>query len=312
MPVPAEYALLIDVSKWQTAVDYLLWANSGVECVIGKMSQGSYLQDVQRLVHCAGSLRAGMKFAGYHWADPMSGDQAQLDNFLKASDGLPLEFICIDVEQYWSDWSEYYAKHVTKFIDPKRVSDNAEFLCERLKERTGLRIVVYTRPWFVIEHSQPMYKWIDLFPHWWANYTTDQVDLHTTWDNVKQAWLPMKANPSFPPQYKAGHAWDIWQWSGDKFILPGCKTCLDMNYIKRSFLGQTVPPTPPEPPPVILPDEIVVNTAGLNIRSSPGGTIIGTTSIGKVMQVEGSETVSGGNIWYKVSAYVAGWLTKPK
>lgn len=308
MTVPAEYALLVDASKWQTAVNYLLWRIGGVECLIGKISQGSYSQDPQRVPHYLGAKNTGMHYGCYVWADPMSGDKATVDNFFKALGVIEPEFICVDIEQYWQDWKEYQNGHVTKIISPQRISDNGQYICERLKERTGKEILVYTRSWFVVEWANPMYAWMDNFKKWFAQYTTDRADLHLSWETLKKSWLPKTKNPSFSKYYKGAKDWEIWQWTGDKFILPGCLSPMDVNYVKRSFLGMPLP----EPEPLPLPQEVVVNTSVLNIRDNPNGNIIGQTQYGKILQVQGSQNDASGNVWYEFKAYVASWLTKEK
>lgn len=307
MPVPVDYSLWVDASKWQQNVKYDIWKRNGVEGIIAKATSGSAVIDRSLAEHYAGAINNGLGFAVYHWADPTCNDKAQLRNLLKAIEGYQVEFICVDIEQYWASWEEFYSNHITKFIPAQRISDNGQFLCEEIARTTGKRVLPYTRAWFILEHSPMMPFWYDSWPQkWWAQYTHDRADVILTWENLKSNWLPKSSNPSFPGAYHGNQDWVCWQWTGDKFILPGCKTCLDINYMKRSF-AEGKPPAPE-----IFPKTIVVNASSLNIRTEANGYILGSTVQGKELIAEESEIDESGQKWYKIRAHVASWLTKPK
>lgn len=94
--------------------------------------------------------------------------------------------------------------------------------------------------------------------------------------------------------------YNFWEWYDARFIMPEIWDAINGNE----------GPEPPSPP-----DKVKVNVLSLNIRSSPivdSSTQIGTTTYGKVWEVEASTMDCNGRVWYRVgkSAYIAGWLCK--
>jgi len=309
MSVPAEYAILIDASKWQAGVDYSKWRQGGVDVLIAKASMGLPPHDIQLLNHHAGARAQGMTFGVYHWADPTQPDEQQLLNFCDAMDKINWDFdlVAIDVEQYWRDWKEYANHHITKFLTPQEINNNAIAVVNGIAGLTEKPVIIYTRAWFIIEYCKLLAEWMFEFPIWWAQYVYDQSDVILTWDNLIANWLPAAKNPRFPTVAQGWtypKDWVAWQWTGDKFILPGCHTCLDVNYIKRSFLGVTPPPPPHEI------ENVTVTASALNIRNAPMGDIVGSTSLGKQFKVEDTLMDATGNSWYKVVAFIASRYTK--
>jgi len=310
MPVPAEYAILVDAAKWQPGVDYAAWKRGGVEALIAKASMGLSPHDIQLLNHHAGARAQGMHFGVYHWADPTQPDEQQMNNFCEAADKInwDFDFVAVDVEQYWRDWKEYQNGHITKFLTPQEIDDNAWYMVNNIAKVTQKPTLIYTRAWFILEYCKQLTDWIFQWPIWWAQYVYDQSDVILTWDSLIANWLPKVKNPAFPTVKKGWtypKDWVAWQWTGDKFILPGCKTCLDVNYVKRSFLGEPLPP--PVPHEI---ENVTVTTSSLNIRNAPMGQIIGSTSLGKQFKVEETIADAAGNSWYKVVAFIASKYTK--
>lgn len=309
MPIPVDYTLMVDVSHWQSSINFHTWKDNGVDAVILKLSQGSTVKDAKRWEHYLGAKAAGMYVGGYHWADPTHDDAAQVNNCLAAIDGMELDFVAVDVEQYWASWVEYANKVIKTILPGERISENAYYMAEKLNHKTLRPVLLYTRATFIQDYAPQMLEWLDDWDIWWAQYVWDMADITLDWQALKAGYLPISIAPKFPTGWKGIKDWTAWQWTGDKFILPGCGNCLDLNYLKRDFLAQFKLPQAEQPD---MTDQQVTVTANvLNMRTEPMGTIIGSTSMGKELVVE--QTISHlGNPWHKVTAYVSGAYTKPK
>jgi lysozyme len=221
-----------DVSSWQPAVDWDLLRSKGVEFAIAKASQGSYAHDRLLASHLTGANKAGMISAAYHWCDPLSKDIEQADFFIKAIHGLPVSFLAVDMEQHWADWQEWSLHTIQKVIDPERISESARVVAERLRQQSGLPVVIYSRVSFIEQYAQPVLSWITDYPLWLAQYPYGATRVKCSWEELQATRLPKIPGPTL----LAGCSrWSFWQFSGDKFILPGCDNALDLDYFNGNL-----------------------------------------------------------------------------
>jgi lysozyme len=243
----------IDVSRWQTKVDWSLLKANGVEFVFIKATQGNYRTDQMMINHVEGANKAGIIVGMYHWCDPTVGAESQADYFLKAINGLPYKMVSADVEQQWADWSEWSSGRVTKILSPTVISQNAKTILETWAKKTKVPAVVYSRASFINTYAKPALSWLPKYPLWMAHYPYKPSTIRTTWQDFKANYKPSINAPALPT---GSTKWTFWQFTGDKFILPGCESLLDVNYFNgnlselRKFVGLE-PNTPTVPPPPI-------------------------------------------------------------
>jgi GH25 family lysozyme M1 (1,4-beta-N-acetylmuramidase) len=216
-----------DVSSWQPSVDWATLHSKGIEFAIVKATQGSYLRDRLLTNHLAGANSAGLLTGAYHWLDPLSKDNEQADFFLKSISGLPVSFLVIDLEQYWADWQEWSLHNIHQTLDSERISNSARAVAERLKAQSALPVVIYSRASFIEQYAQPANAWLPNYPLWMAQYPYGATRVKCSWEEFLSTRLPKIAGPLLPP---GCNQWRIWQFSGDKFILPGCDGTLDLDY----------------------------------------------------------------------------------
>ncbi len=263
----------VDVSHWQTSIDWTVLKQNGVEFAIIKASQGDYYLDASCKKHVQGAQEAGMLTGLYHWCDPIVKSDAQCVAFLKASRDLAFNFVALDVEQHWADWGEWKKGKIKKTLSPTMISNNVREIAMYLKEKLGKPVIIYTRTSFINQYAKPALAWLNQFPLWLAYYPYKQTRVKTDWDTFKDSYKPTIKSPTLP---KGCENWLIWQFTGDKFVLPGVTTALDINYYNgtidemKAWAG--LEPKPPEkdeeiPPEVILTIEERVVKLELEARN---------------------------------------------
>lgn len=253
---PARLVHGIDVSHYDEKVDWPLLKQNGVEFAIVKLSQGNYYKDAVAAGHLNGAAGAGMVTGIYHWCDPIHEDENQVEYLLDCAQGLPFRMVCLDVEQYWADWSTWPKKpkparkkkgkkNTCGNLSAERISQNARCMAAGLKARlpAGMPVVIYTRTSFILEYARPMLAWLPKYPVWLAQYpllrgTPSTLD----WSDLNQV-LTTSFHPTLPPGCPA---WTFWQWSGDRFRLPGVSSHPDLNIFAGSLeeLNRFAPPVP--------------------------------------------------------------------
>lgn len=225
------YTLGIDASHWQPQVDWECLHQAGVRFAILKASQGGAGRDPLLRIHFKGARTSGMQCGVYHWCDPTVSDRGQVENFLRATRELPFDFAAVDVEQYWASWSEKAAGKITRRIEAQRISASALATAEGIRSACGKPVLIYTRASFIHGYAQPMLQWLADWPLWLAHYPYPAGRMDLDWEHLQREHAPRLAGPALPegcPQ------WTFWQFSGDRFVLPGCSTALDLNYFNGS------------------------------------------------------------------------------
>lgn len=226
-----EYALGVDVSHWQPCVDWALLARHGVSFSFIKAAQGSYGRDPSTLAHFKAAKAAGLLCGLYHWCDPNHQPSAQLENLKHAIGEIEFAMLAIDVEQYWQDWAEWRQKAVKQILPGKQISERALALAEMARDYCGKPVLIYTRASFVQYHAPQMTAWLKNWPLWLAHYPYARGRVSLNWQTLKSQYKPVVQAPALP---EGCTGWDFWQFSGDKFVLPGCQTPLDLNFFQGS------------------------------------------------------------------------------
>lgn len=240
----------VDVSHWQTSVDWTVLKQNGVEFGIIKASQGDYYLDPHCKIHLKNAQEAGVIPGLYHWCDPIVRSDAQCVAFLKASKDLEFHFVALDVEQQWADWAEWKKGKIKKLVSPDKISSCAHEMAIYLKERLQKPVLIYTRTSFINQYAKPALAWLNQYPLWLAYYPYKQTRVKTDWDTFKSDYKPTNKAPVLP---KGCENWMFWQFTGDKFVLPGVTTALDINYYNgtiedmKTWVGILPEPEPVQP-----------------------------------------------------------------
>jgi lysozyme len=226
-----EYTLGVDVSSWQPKVDWKVLYDGGVRFAIIKLSQGNYSYDRYTRDHVKGARDAGMLVGLYHWHDPLCNVLSQVDFIKNCLTGIEYDFFALDVEQYWADWEEWRKGYITKKLGAATISVSSHQLANEIKKVTGKKTMIYTRANFVKEYAPTMQVWLKDWDLWLAHYPYRPGRVSVSWKGLKEANLPSIKGPNLPPNCKE---WKFWQFSGDKFVMPGVKTPLDLNFYNGS------------------------------------------------------------------------------
>lgn len=239
----------IDVSRWQPNVDWALLKSSGVDFVFIKATQGNYTVDPMLKKHVDGANSVGMVVGLYHWCDPLISADSQAKFFVNSVQGLKFHMVSADVEQFWADWQEWSAGSISKYLSPDVISSNAYNILNYWKTNLPVPSVLYSRASFVHGFARPMLNWVANWPLWMAHYPYNTTRIKTTWDVFKSQYKPSIPGPSLP---SGSTKWTFWQFTGDKFVLPGVDTSLDVDYFNgdlaqlRQFVHlDALPPPPP-------------------------------------------------------------------
>ncbi len=303
----------VDVSGWNPSINWDLLYHGGVRFAVIKLTQGiSSLTNLAR-EHVEGARKAGMLVAGYHWNDPMLDDNKQIDFFTSQLEKYNIHLGYVDVEQYWESWTEFYAMlrgtgTITKFISPTRISQSSYNMMTGLRNR-GFNGQIYSRWSFILDRASPMQLWIPPQESWYAHWPYKTGRVNISWNDIKPGgyWYPSIPQPWLPVNVK----WKMWQFSGDKFILPGTGGIpIDFNLfngdeiqLKNHFTGSEIIPVPPVTPPptngVILPVLKVINK--VNVRLTPSTAIkeIRERQPGEVVVVQEIKPINAVSVWVR-------------
>ncbi|HWQ46787.1 MAG TPA: GH25 family lysozyme [Longilinea sp.] len=245
----------IDVSRYQKTIDWALLKSKGVEFVVIKATSGNYLQDPKFSDHVAGANAAGLIVGAYHWCDPLVGAGSQAQYFLNAIQGKQIKFLAADMEQQWASWQEWQNRNITQLLSPTQISENGRQIVGYWRQRSQLPVVVYTRTSFITNYAQPALSWLKDYPVWLAWYPFRAGTVSVTWESFAQSYAPASDTGMRLPS--GVNSWTFWQFSGDKFRLPGVDTLVDVNYYNgdlnalRQWVGlPAIPPTPTTTDPV--------------------------------------------------------------
>lgn len=251
MSIPEEFEIWTDVSHWWPGLDYAL-LSQWLDGFIIKATSGSYSIDPMYREHYdyIGDLASR---SPYHWNDPLSNDNQSVALLVGTVDNDEREFIMVDSEQWWADWSKWRAwirreipaSQVPK-LSPARISESAYNICNKLTQMRE-RVLLYTNMYFVLQYSPQMLDWIGDVDVCYAQYPYGSGYVNCSWDEFISDWLPAQNEPYWASQWPSNlRKFSAWQFTGNKFILPGFngRTC-DLDYIKKSWLNNEPPPEPP-------------------------------------------------------------------
>lgn len=222
----------VDVSRWQQKVDWALLRSKGVEFAFIKATQGDYRVDPMLEKHLKGANDASMITGLYHWDDPNIPSLRQWEYFDIHTRGMAFNMIALDMEQDWQSWTEWSQKKITRRFDPTKLSIHSREVDAIFQHNLDKPVVIYTRQTWVQAYCKPMLTWISAGNRelWLAFYLLGGAAVKLSWEDLKSKFVPHFE------KFPWGAGWPasarnlkFWQFSGDKFILPGVDTALDLN-----------------------------------------------------------------------------------
>jgi GH25 family lysozyme M1 (1,4-beta-N-acetylmuramidase) len=159
--------LMLDYYSGNRQPNFAVFGQAGFKAAIRKASM-QLSQDIELDIDIPAQKAAGWGVGMYHWCDPIPAPAywyKQADHFLRAIDKWQPAVLSLDVEQYWASWSDK-----TQKLAASRILDNAGYLWDYIKARTGLPMMVYTARWFTVGYCPQLGPWIGNKPAWIADY----------------------------------------------------------------------------------------------------------------------------------------------
>lgn len=199
---PASYPVHgIDISRWQTGIDWPTAQANGVTFAFIKATEGGDLVDPAFATNWAGAGRAGVARGAYHfyyWCRPAAEQAAWFIKHVPRTPGaLPP---VLDVE--WTPFSPTCTRR------PPAAEVRAEALrfMQILERHYGQRPLIYTSPDFFEDNQM------------W------QLTGHDFW---------LRSVAGHPQDTYDGHHWMFWQYTGTGLV-PGIKGRTDINVFAGS------------------------------------------------------------------------------
>lgn len=208
----------IDVSDWQGDIDWPLVYQSGVRIAMIRASEGDRYVDSRFEANARGAREAGLHVGYYHFMTAQTEEEAraQADFFLQTIAG------------YEADCLLALDDGAGKGQSGEQLSQCAIAFMERVEERSGLGVMLYTDAWAAkARYTREVAK----YPIWVANYGVEEPEANGKWS-----------------------AWVGFQYS-DRGRIDGISGYVDLNHFTREVY-QGVAPTPeptPEPTPTPTP-----------------------------------------------------------
>lgn len=287
-----------DVSDWCNYINPTEFEDGGCGSVVVGLypsldSNGVKVLSPISRQHCVDvATRSSMALQAYYWDDITQSPITQADWVVRTlkTEGLPIKWIWIDQEQWWTDWTAWQQARGNKIPmssvpagSPASISSHFESFNRQLHSQIAQN-GVYTNNGFVSTWAPGMNTWLSNYFAWVPHYGRQPKEAtKMTWATLKEKWMPnydIILSPGQKPELVGGH-----QFTGDACILPGSynrnggELPLDVNVFSKAFidairaseLGGTQTPTPiPIPQPATI-DYIVLYTR-INVRAAPSGS----------------------------------------
>lgn len=253
------YKLVLDVSHHQTFnYDEVKKHIDGVIIRFGFGTQADTMCDK----HYDGFKE--LPCAGYQWFRPDQDVKAQIElvKVKTANKGIRVFFSDQEQRGHWiwgADVAPYYPSY--------QLSEFARAHVEGLKLH-GFDMGVYSRASWITSYAQPMWNWMFMYYTWLASWPYATGSHTTSWESLMTYWAPKSFSPYYTSTWPVKKT-EAWQWSGDKFVLPGVYTnpssgtpvprSCDLNYVSDALFAKfTEPVLPPPPPPVVQPPPLTL------------------------------------------------------
>lgn len=202
----------IDVSKWNSEIDWKVIKDNAYEFVYIKHSQGIGSVDKKFEENFNNAKKAGLKVGLYHFAslndsDEVKDAKAEAEFFLKATKNIKADLLpVVDIETN----------------EVNLTQSEVEQWIQTYYDTLGGKCVLYSGSWFLNANLNPNHR-LGKIPLWLSSYPFDKKDAIVNDSTIiKLKW----------PKPPIGWSdWIIWQWSG-KGTLKGIKGLVDLNLAK--------------------------------------------------------------------------------
>lgn len=270
----------VDVSHWQRPIDWIKFYEGGVRFCTAKVSQGNYLFDEAREAHILSAAKENVLTGGFFWVDPLVSPEANVDKALDACVGLPVKYLCPDLEQWWQNWEAWrlwrnapanYPKPTA--FDRTRLSQHCIDVCDYLATKFDGPTFPYTSTSFIKGYAPGFAPYLSGKKAYLAQYYYYPLHPVTlTWSGVRSVLPPDTWQPNLPvPDIDAR----VIQWSGDKVIATGYNNVIDLDYFNGTetealewlTCKTSPPPIPPPPTNYVYSAKVIATT--LNVRTGP-------------------------------------------
>jgi hypothetical protein len=288
-----------DVSDWVDHINPKEFEDGGcVSVVVGLYptidSRGTKVLSPISRQHCMDVVnKSSLVLQAYYWDDIIIDPIAQADWVVQTihTEGLPIKWIWIDQEQWWTDWSAWQKargglipmSEVPKG-SPSAISGHNENFTRHLHAQIPQN-GVYTNKSFISTWAPGMDTWLPEYYAWVPHYGRQPKETtQMSWATLKGSWMPnyeIILSAGQRPELVMGH-----QFTGDACILPGSYSrngaalALDVNVFSSAFInairssdlgGIPVPTPTPTPPPPGTTDYVVLY-ARVNVRAAPSAS----------------------------------------
>lgn len=278
------YKLVLDVSHYQK-IDYKLVAPH-IDGVIARCAFGIE-PDKLFLAHYHGFKAEGKPVATYQWFRPDQDVKAQIETVKTLTNGTDVHMVFSDQEQHTP-----YGFPLPIYSDAK-LSEAASAHMSGLKLH-GFEIGMYSRATWITARSFSMTNWMYDYQVWLASWPYATGATYTSWDYLKSFWAPKAFSPYFTANWPADkRRADAWQWSGDKFILPGIYTTtgvarsVDLNFVSDELFAKFSAPVAVEPPVVVEPP--IVDTMRNELYDLEQSMIGRKAAVGSLLDIDINE-----------------------
>jgi hypothetical protein len=279
-----------DVSIWCDHIHPNEFEDEGcVSVVVGlypvQGSQGEkVLSPISRQQCIDVATKSSMVLQAYFWDDIIQDPIKQADWLIQTvkSEGLPIKWVWVDQEQWWTNWTAWSQARAGKIPwsqipvgSPANINSHNESFMRKLHDQIP-QSGVYTNRGFVTSWAPGMDRWLSQYRAWVPHFGRQPKEsLQMTWKQFKENWLPnydISLSAGQKPEQVAGH-----QFTGDSCKLPGSYSkeggilVLDVSVFRKSFIdGIRGTNLTPEPPPASPPD---VTPPPATPPASPPGSV---------------------------------------
>ena len=219
----------------------------------------------------------------YYW-DDLTQDPIQQADWLVhilRTENLPIKWIWVDQEQWWTDWAAWrsaVARQIPISSVPAALPGEISAHFEKFNQRLNGQIPqsgVFTNKAFIATWAAEMDHWLPNYRAWVLHFGWQPVaPTPMSWDLLKENWLPdydISLSVGQKPELVAGH-----QFTGGACILPGTydqagkPLPLDLSVFSQTFIDE-IRSNEFRVTPVTRPEfvEYVVIYKEVNVRAEP-------------------------------------------
>lgn len=302
--------LVPDVSLWCDHINTQEFIDGGCQSVIVGMYQvsstnGKMVLSPESRAQAQAVAKSSLVLQAYMWDDLTKDPEMQAQWLLDTikSEGFPVRWIWADVEQFWTNWNQYYSWRAgtlpleqVQHPNGQVISDHYHTFMQTLAKSTN-RIGVYSNKGFIDSWSTQMNIWLPKYSAWVAEYAHEPTQQTLmTWAQLKQQWLPnydLILSEGQVPSQVVGH-----QFTGDLCRLPGSYDLynhtmpLDVSVFSKFFIDTirtgSVPVTggASGPVPVVVPAYKTMYPMNVRMAASQTAKLLGIIPVNTTVYIK--------------------------